>query len=317
MSKVHNLIILGSGPAGYSAAIYAQRAGINPLLISGFEVGGQLMQTTHVENYPGFDNILGPKLMENMKNQVDNLKVITKLDYITKSNLHTYPYELVGQNETYLTKSLIIATGSSARWLGCVGEDTFKGFGVSACATCDGFFFKNQSVAVIGGGNSAIEEALYLSGIAKVVYVIHRRDKLRGEKIMQERLFTKPNIKIIFNTIVEEMQGEISPQKNLKNLILKNVIDGSTTQLAIDGAFVAIGHNPNTSFLQNQIDLDSDGYIMLNSTSTNVMQNGKILAGVFSCGDVSDKIYKQAITSAGSGCKSALDANHYLSTLTI
>jgi len=317
LSKIHNLIILGSGPAGYSASIYAQRAGLNPVLISGLEIGGQLMQTTGVENYPGFETILGPQLMENMKSQVDKLGVITKTDYITKSDLSKYPYELKGQDETYLTKSLIIATGSSARWLGCVGEDTFRGFGVSSCATCDGFFFKNQAVAVIGGGNSALEEALYLSNIAKVVYLIHRKDTFRGEKIMQERVFATPNIKIIFNTIVEEMQGELSPQKTLKQLSLKNINTNETSILEVDGAFVAIGHTPNTGFLQKQLDLDSDGYIILNNNSTNVMQNGKILAGVFSAGDVSDKVYRQAITSAGSGCKSALDANHYLSTLKI
>lgn len=310
-NQIHPLIILGSGPAGYSCAIYSQRAGINTLLISGMEIGGQLMQTTHVENYPGYESILGWQLMENMKAHSQNLGATIITDEITSITKQDNYYILKGWSTEYRAYAVVIATGSSARWLGCIGESTFKGFGVSSCATCDGFFYKDKRVAVIGGGNSAIEEALYLSKIAKEVFLIHRRDTLRGEQIMQKRLFATPNIKVMWNMAVEEMAGELEP-KNLTHLILKNLQTQTEEKLEINGAFVAIGHTPNTKFLGDLVDLDEDGYICIDNKSTQVLKNNQPIAGLFSAGDVCDKKYKQAITSAGAGCKASIDAQHYL-----
>jgi thioredoxin reductase (NADPH) len=315
-NQIHQLIILGSGPAGYSCAIYSQRAGIKSVMISGMEIGGQLMQTTHVENYPGYESILGSQLMENMKVHAQNLGtnfIVDEITSITKQGNH---YVLQGMGDVYKAYAVVIATGSSARWLKCKGEDTFKGFGVSSCATCDGFFYKNQKVAVIGGGNSAIEEALYLSKIASEVILIHRRDSLRGEKIMQDRLFATPNIKVMWNMAVEEMIGTSNPN-NLTHLLLKNLHTNKQEKLEINGAFVAIGHTPNTKFLGDLVDLDEDGYICIDSKSTMVLKNNQIVEGLFSAGDVCDKKYKQAITSAGSGCKASIDAQHYLNNIRV
>lgn len=312
VEKVHNLIIIGAGPAGYSAAIYAQRAGLEPILIQGSEPGGQLMQTTDVDNYPGFTTILGPTLMMNMHAQVDKLGVDILADVIESVDFSKQPLKLKGISNNYNCKSVIIATGSSAKWLNIASENTFKGFGVSACATCDGFFFKNKTVAVIGGGNTAVEEALYLSKIAKKVYLIHRRDELRAEKILQDTLFKTKNIETFWNKVVTEFQGVKGENTELQSLLLTDTKNKKQQTLEVDGAFIAIGHSPNTKFLEGQVDLDPDGYITSLNNGTQVTHKKKVLAGVFAAGDVNDKIYRQAITSAGSGCKAALDAQQYL-----
>lgn len=312
VAKVYNLIIIGAGPAGYSAAIYAQRAGLNPVLIQGSEPGGQLMQTTDVDNYPGFTTILGPTLMMNMHTQVEKLGVDILADVIESVDFSKQTLQLKGMNSTYNCKSVIIATGSSAKWLQIPSENTFKGFGVSACATCDGFFFKNKNVAVIGGGNTAVEEALYLSKIAKKVFLIHRRDELRAEKILQDTLFKTKNIEILWNKVITKFQGIEGETTELQSLLLEDTKNKKTETLEIDGAFIAIGHSPNTKFLQGQVDLDPDGYITSKNNGTEVTHHKKVLNGVFAAGDVNDKIYRQAITSAGSGCKAALDAQQYL-----
>ncbi|UQY80489.1 Thioredoxin reductase [Candidatus Hepatincola sp. Av] len=312
VATIHNLIIIGAGPAGYSAAIYAQRAGLKPILIQGSEPGGQLMQTTDVDNYPGFATILGPTLMMNMHAQVDKLGVEIIADVIESVDFSKKPLQLKGMNSSYSCKSVIIATGSSAKWLKIPSENTFKGFGISACATCDGFFFKNKNVAVIGGGNTAVEEALYLSKIAKKVVLIHRRDELRAEQILQDTLFKTKNIEILWNKVVTEFQGVEGELTELQSLVLEDTLKKTQQTLKVDGAFIAIGHTPNTKFLQGQVDLDPDGYITSYNNSTFVTLKGKPLVGVFAAGDVNDKIYRQAITSAGSGCKAALDAQQYL-----
>lgn len=312
VAKVYNLIIIGAGPAGYSAAIYAQRAGLNPVLIQGSEPGGQLMQTTDVDNYPGFTTILGPTLMMNMHTQVEKLGVDILADVIESVDFSKQTLQLKGMNSIYNCKSVIIATGSSAKWLQIPSENTFKGFGVSACATCDGFFFKNKNVAVIGGGNTAVEEALYLSKIAKKVFLIHRRDELRAEKILQDTLFKTKNIEILWNKVITKFQGIEGETTELQSLLLEDTKNKKTETLEIDGAFIAIGHSPNTKFLQGQVDLDPDGYITSKNNGTEVTHHKKVLNGVFAAGDVNDKIYRQAITSAGSGCKAALDAQQYL-----
>ncbi len=309
---IFDLIIVGSGPAGYSSAIYAKRAGLNPILITGSNIGGQLMQTTDVENYPGFVSITGPSLMENMKNQTISLGVELKNDYIKKLNIKKDEFQLIGSVSEYKAKAVVIATGSSAKWLGIKGEEEFRGFGVSACATCDGFFFQDNIVAVIGGGNSALEEALYLSDLAKKVYLIHRRDTFRGEKILQERVFAKSNIEIIYNSVTHEILGSIEPEKKVSGLLLENRIDNTTSILNVEGVFISIGHLPNTSFLKGEIDLDEAGYIKVHNKGSLCLKNDKEVNGLFAAGDVKEPIYKQAVVSAATGCIAALDAKTYL-----
>ena len=304
LSELRKLIILGSGPAGYSAGIYAARAGLNPILITGLEIGGQLTTTTDVENWPGdHDDLQGPDLMERMKNHAQKFDVKIINDHIEHVNVKDKPIELKG-NDTYLTESLIIATGASAQYLGIESEEKFLGRGVSACATCDGFFYKDKEVAVIGGGNTAAEEALYLSNICSKVHLIHRRDSLRAEKILQDRIFNKEKekkIEIHWNSQLQEVVGD--------ELVNKIILD-SGKELNLEGVFIAIGHKPNTDMFIDQLDM-KNGYISINSgLSGNVTQTS--VDGVFAAGDVADSVYRQAITSAGFGCMAALDAQKFL-----
>ena len=304
LSELRKLIILGSGPAGYSAGIYAARAGLDPILITGLEIGGQLTTTTDVENWPGdHDDLQGPDLMERMKNHAEKFDVKIINDHIEQVNVKDKPIELKG-NDTYLTESLIIATGASAQYLGIESEEKFLGRGVSACATCDGFFYKDKEVAVIGGGNTAAEEALYLSNICSKVHLIHRRDSLRAEKILQDRIFNKAKekkIEIHWNSQLQEVVGD--------ELVNKIILD-SGKELNLEGVFIAIGHKPNTDMFIDQLDM-KNGYISINSgLSGNVTQTS--VDGVFAAGDVADSIYRQAITSAGFGCMAALDAQKFL-----
>ena len=306
------LIILGSGPTGYTSAVYAARAGLNPCVITGMEQGGQLTTTTDVENWPGdSDGLQGPELMERMLKHVESLNVEVIVDHIEKADLLNNPFILQGNTKTYECDSLIIATGASAKYLGLPSEEAYLGKGVSACATCDGFFYKDKKVAVVGGGNTAAEESLYLSNLCSSVILIHRRDELRADKILQERIFKKVEegkMEILWDHIVEEVLGD---SNKVSGLNLKNVIKDETSQLDLEGVFIAIGHNPNTDIFKDQLNM-KDGYIQINSglegnaTSTSV-------EGVFAAGDVSDHIYRQAITSAGLGCMAALDAEKYLS----
>ena len=306
------LIILGSGPTGYTAAVYAARAGLEPCLITGIEQGGQLTTTTDVENWPGDSNGLqGPELMERMLKHVESLNVEVIFDHIESTELLKEPLTLKGNSQTYECESLIIATGASAKYLGLPSEEAYLGKGVSACATCDGFFYKDKKVAVIGGGNTAAEEALYLSNLCSSVVLIHRRDELRSEKILQDRIFNKVKegkIEILWDHTLEEVLGDDQKVTGIK---VKNVKTEDLDKVDLEGVFIAIGHNPNTEIFQDQLDM-KDGYIKINSglegnaTETNVR-------GVFAAGDVSDHIYRQAITSAGSGCMAALDAEKYLS----
>jgi len=308
------LIILGSGPAGYTAAVYAARANLNPLLITGMQMGGQLTTTTEVDNWPGDDQgVQGPVLMERMRKHAERFDTEVLFDHIHTVALENRPFTLTGDQGTYTCDALIIATGASAMYLGLPSEEAFMGRGVSACATCDGFFYKNQEVAVIGGGNTAVEEALYLSNIAKKVTLIHRRDSLRSEKILQDQLLEKTkngNIEIIWNHQLEEVLGDATGVTGLK---LKSTTDDSTRELPVAGVFIAIGHKPNTEIFNNQLDM-AQGYIKVksglegNATATSVK-------GVFAAGDVCDHIYRQAVTSAGMGCMAALDAERYLDAL--
>ena len=306
------LIILGSGPTGYTAAVYAARAGLEPCLITGLEQGGQLTTTTDVENWPGdSDGLQGPELMERMLKHVESLNVEVILDHIESAELLKEPIILKGNSHIYECESLIVATGASAKYLGLPSEEVYLGKGVSACATCDGFFYKEKKVAVVGGGNTAAEEALYLSNLCSSVVLIHRRDELRSEKILQDRIFRKVEegkIEILWDHTLEEILGD---DQKVTGINVKNVKTGDLSKLDLEGVFIAIGHNPNTEIFQDQLDM-KDGYITTNSglkgnaTETNVK-------GVFAAGDVSDYIYRQAITSAGSGCMAALDAEKYLS----
>ena len=300
--------ILGSGPAGLSAAIYAARAGLSPVVIQGIQPGGQLTTTTDVENYPGFrDVIQGPWLMEEMQAQAEHVGTKMVWDYITDVDLSRRPFRLTGDSGTvYSADTLVIATGAQAKWLGLPSEELMKGKGASACATCDGFFYRGKKVAVIGGGNTAVEEALYLTNHSHDVTLIHRRDSFRAERILQDRLFAHPNIKVIWNHEVAEFVGGGQPE-TLVGLDLRDTRTGAITRIDVDGAFVAIGHKPATELFQGKLKLDSDGYIEVEtgSTRTNV-------EGVFACGDVMDKIYRQAVTAAGTGCMAALDAEKYL-----
>ena len=302
------VIVIGSGPAGYTAAIYAARAMLKPMLIAGFEMGGQLMITTDVENYPGFaEPIQGPWLMDQMRLQAEHVGADLVSDHITKAELGVRPFRLTGDSgRVYTADALIIATGAKAQWLGHESEDKFKGFGVSACATCDGFFFRNKSVVVVGGGNSAVEEALYLSHIAAKVTLVHRRDVLRSERILQERLFARPNVEVRWNTVIDEILGSENPL-SVEAVRLKHAKTGATEDLKLDGVFVAIGHRPATELFVGQIDMKPNGYIKTapDSTATNI-------EGVFAAGDVADDKYRQAVTAAGLGCMAALEAERWL-----
>ncbi|WP_198333123.1 thioredoxin-disulfide reductase [Psychrobacter aquimaris] len=308
------LIILGSGPAGYSAAVYAARANLKPVMVTGMEVGGQLTTTTEVDNWPGdAHDLTGPALMDRMKAHAERFGTELVYDHINEVNLNVRPFELTGNNGSYTCDALIISTGASAQYLGLESETKFRGLGVSACATCDGFFYKDQKVAVIGGGNTAVEEALYLSNIAAEVTLVHRRDSLRSEKILQDKLFEKAkngNIKIEWNHKVKEVVGD---DMGVNGVIIESMIDGSTKQLDVFGMFVAIGHKPNTDLFKGQLDM-KDGYLIVKSgLEGNATQTS--IEGVFAAGDVADHVYRQAITSAGTGCMAALDAEKYLDTI--
>ncbi len=312
--KHTRLLILGTGPAGYSAAVYAARANLKPTMITGLAQGGQLMTTTDVDNWPGdVEGLQGPALMERMKQHAERFNTVILFDHIHTADLTQRPFRLVGDSGEYTCDALIIATGATAMYLGLESEDKFKGQGVSACATCDGFFFREQEVAVIGGGNTAVEEALYLANIAKKVTLVHRRDKLRAEKIMQDKLFEKQaagKIDIVWNHGVDEVLGDSTGVTGIR---VKSTEDGSTRDIALTGMFVAIGHTPNTSIFEGQLDM-RNGYITIrtglegNATATSV-------PGVFAAGDVADQVYRQAVTSAGFGCMAALDAEKYLDKL--
>lgn len=302
------VLIIGSGAAGCTAAIYAARAGLKPILVRGMQPGGQLTITTEVENYPGFAApIQGPWLMEQMEAQAEHVGTQMVHDTITSIDLSQRPFVAKGDSgDSYVAETVVVATGASARWLGAKGEQQFQNFGVSACATCDGFFFKKKDVVVLGGGNSAVEEALYLAKLCNSVTLIHRRDSLRAEKIGQERLFATPNVKVIWDSVVEEFVGDDTPP-NLTGVRLKHVKTGEETLVACHGAFVAIGHSPNTSLFEGQLALDAERYILTTPGSTKTS-----VAGVFAAGDVQDKTFRQAITAAGTGCMAALEAQKFL-----
>jgi thioredoxin reductase (NADPH) len=312
--KHSKLLILGSGPAGYTAAVYAARANLSPVLITGIQQGGQLTTTTEVDNWPGdAEGVQGPELMERMLKHAGRFNTQVIFDHIHTADLSSRPFKLIGDEAVYTCDALVIATGASARYLGLESEEVFKGRGVSACATCDGFFYRGKPVAVIGGGNTAVEEALYLSNIASKVTVVHRRDKFRSEKILSDKLVERSktgNVAIEWNTVLDEVLGD---GKGVTGARIKNVQDGSRKDLVVDGVFIAIGHSPNTEIFAGQLDM-KNGYITVkggfegNATATSI-------PGVFAAGDVADSVYRQAITSAGSGCMAALDAEKYLDRL--
>ena len=310
LSKHTKVLILGSGPAGYTAAIYAARALLKPILVFGSEPGGQLTTTTDVENFPGFAKVIqGPWLMEEMKGQAQAVGTEMIQDHIKKVDLSKKPFSAYGDSgQVYTADSIIISTGAQARWLNLESEKKFRGFGVSACATCDGFFFKEKEVAVVGGGNAAVEEAIFLTKFASKVHLIHRRNELRAEKLLQEKLKANKKIKIIWDSVVEEVTGTTEP-KGVNGIKLKNLKTNNITELKVDGLFIAIGHDPATSLFKDQLNMDKEGYLITkpDSTLTNI-------AGVFAAGDVKDKIFRQAVTAAGMGCMAALEAEKHLSS---
>ena len=308
-TKHTKVLIIGSGPAGYTAAVYAARAMLKPILVHGMESGGQLTTTTDVENFPGFAEVIqGPWLMEQMRDQAKAVGTEMIEDHIASVNLKSKPFEAVGDGgQKYTADSIIISTGAQARWLNIESEQKYRGFGVSACATCDGFFFKDKTVAVVGGGNAAVEEAMFLTKFASKVQLIHRRDSLRAEKMLQKKLMENKKIEIIWDTVVEEIIGDKEP-KNVTGLKIKNVKTNNTKELKIDGLFIAIGHDPATELFKNQLEMDNENYLITkpDSTATNI-------PGVYAAGDVKDKIFRQAVTAAGMGCMAALEAEKFLS----
>ena len=308
-TKHTKVLILGSGPAGYTAAIYAARAMLKPILVHGSQPGGQLTTTTDVENYPGYSKIIqGPWLMEEMKGQAEAVGTKMIQDHINEVDVSKKPFKAVGDSgQVYTADSIIISTGAQARWLNLESEKKFRGFGVSACATCDGFFFKDKEVAVVGGGNAAVEEAMFLTKFASKVKLIHRRNELRAEKMLQEKLKANKKIEIIWDSVVDEVLGTNEP-KSVNGRKIKNTKDNKIKQLKIDGLFIAIGHDPATSLFKNQLKMDKDGYLITKPDSTETS-----IPGIFAAGDVKDKIFRQAVTAAGMGCMSALEAEKYLS----
>ena len=302
------VLIIGAGPAGYTAAIYAARASLDPVLVAGLQPGGQLTITTDVENYPGFaDPIQGPWLMDQMRAQAEHVGTRVVDDLVMQVDFGSRPYRCTGDSGTiYLADTVVIATGAQARWLGLPSEKQYQGAGVSACATCDGFFYRGKPVAVIGGGNTAVEEALYLANLAERVTVIHRRNAFRAERILQRRLFEHPKINVLWDTVVEEVLGGGTPAV-VQGLALRNVHSGETSQFAVDGVFIAIGHTPNTAMLRGQVALDAEGYVLTEPGTTRTD-----VPGVFAAGDVQDRHWRQAVTAAGTGCMAALEAERYL-----
>jgi thioredoxin reductase (NADPH) len=310
-NKHAKIVILGSGPAGYTAAIYAARAMLKPVVIQGSQPGGQMTITTDVENYPGFaDVVQGPWLMEQMRAQAEHVGTEMVMDHIAKVDLDRRPIRLEGDSgDTYTCEALIIATGAQARWLGLASEETFKGYGVSACATCDGFFFKGKEVVVVGGGNTAVEEALFLTNFASKVTIVHRREGFRAEKILQERLFKNPKIEVVWNSVLDEVVGTSDP-KTVKAVRLKNVKTGKVSELKVDGVFIAIGHVPATELFKGKLEMNASGYLITQPDSTRTS-----IPGVFAAGDVKDEVFRQAVTAAGMGCMAALEAERYLAKL--
>ena len=308
-TKHTKVLIIGSGPAGYTAAVYAARAMLKPILVYGSEPGGQLTTTTDVENYPGFAKaIQGPWLMEQMKEQAHAVGTEMIEDHISSVNLKSKPFEAFGDGgQKYTADSIIISTGAQARWLNLKSEQEFRGFGVSACATCDGFFFKDKEVAVVGGGNAAVEEAMFLTKFASKVKLIHRRDKLRAEKLLQTKLMENKKIEIIWDSVVEEVIGDDNP-KNVKGIKIKNIKTNKVIEMNLDGVFIAIGHDPATQLFKDQLEMDNEGYLVTKSDSTETN-----VPGVFAAGDVKDKVFRQAVTAAGMGCMAALEAEKHLS----
>ncbi|MDC3099752.1 thioredoxin-disulfide reductase [Candidatus Pelagibacter sp.] len=308
-TKHTKVLIIGSGPAGYTAAVYAARALLKPIMVTGMEPGGQLTTTTDVENYPGFAEVIqGPWLMEQMRDQAKAVGTEMIEDHISSVNLKSKPFEATGDGgQKYTADTIIISTGAQARWLNLDSEQKFRGFGVSACATCDGFFFKDKTVAVVGGGNAAVEEAMFLTKFASKVKLIHRRNELRAEKMLQKKLMENRKIEIIWDSVVEEVIGDDDP-KNVKGLKIKNVKTNKVDDLKLDGLFIAIGHDPATQLFKDQLKMDKEGYLVTKSDSTETN-----IPGVFAAGDVKDKIFRQAVTAAGMGCMAALEAEKYLS----
>ena len=308
-TKHTKVLIIGSGPAGYTAAVYAARAMLKPILVYGIEQGGQMSTTTDVENYPGFaDVIQGPWLMEQMRGQAKAVGTELIEDHISSINLKSSPFEAVGDSgQKYTADTIIISTGAQSRWLNLKSEQEFRGFGVSACATCDGFFFKNKEVAVVGGGNAAVEEAMFLTKFASKVKLIHRRDSLRAEKMLQKKLMENKKIEIIWDSVVEDVIGDKEP-KNVKGIKVKNVKTNKVDEIKLDGVFIAIGHDPATQLFKNQLSMDKEGYLITKPDSTET-----IIPGIFAAGDVKDKIFRQAVTAAGMGCMAALEAEKFLS----
>lgn len=301
----HRLIILGSGPAGYTAAIYAARANLNPVIIQGSQPGGQLTTTTDVDNYPGYkDGVQGPEMMEDFKAQAERFGTEIIWDHIESADLSVRPFKLHGEEGEYSCDALIIATGASAKYLGLESEETFAGRGVSACATCDGFFYRGKEVVVVGGGDTAVEEAIYLANLCSKVTVVHRRDELRAEKIMQDKLLSTDNIEMAWNSVLDEILGDDSGVTGVR---LRSTEDDSTREVDVHGVFIAIGHKPNTDFVKGQLDMDDAGYLTVKGRST-----ATSVEGVFAAGDVADPVYRQAVSSAGEGCKAALDAERWL-----
>jgi thioredoxin reductase (NADPH) len=302
------ILIIGAGPAGYTAAIYAARANLQPILVQGLQPGGQLMITTDVENYPGFADVIeGPWLMEQMAKQAEHVGTRLVNDIIVEADLSRRPFVCRGDSgDTYVGETIVVSTGAQARWLGLPSEEAYRGFGVSACATCDGFFFRGKEVVVIGGGNTAVEEALYLTNHATRVTLIHRRDTLRAEKILQDRLFRHPKIAAVWDSVVEEIVGEQNPPR-VTGIVVRDVKTGASRRIACEGVFVAIGHTPVTELFQGQLALDREGYIVTRPDST-----ATEIAGVYAAGDVKDKIFRQAVTAAGMGCMAALEAEKFL-----
>lgn len=305
---LHDIVIIGSGPAGYTAALYAARANLAPLVIAGLQPGGQLMITTDVENYPGFPaGIMGPEMMDLFRDQAEKFGAIVDYKLVTKVDFSKRPFEIWCDDELIHARTAIIATGAEAKWLGLESEVTFGGFGVSACATCDGAFFKNKKVIVVGGGDTAMEEANYLTRHASKVTLIHRRDEFRASKIMLDRVHNNPKIEVITNTVITEITGQMEPFKKVQAVQLQNLVSGETREMPIDGVFIAIGHKPNSDLFKGVLPMDENGYIIPEgrTSKTNI-------PGVFVCGDVADSVYRQAVTAAGSGCMAAIDAERFL-----